>query len=166
MKIVTRLLIAGSALMFFVALLVLFSPSPVGLIGDAQAIIGRPFTPLSYAGVARRTAYRSAVVVTGAAVATTAAVASSSAAASSAAASQAAQSAQASQAAAQQPAARASAPPPSSGAGPAAVGTVVGQLPGGCVSAPISGVEYYLCNGTYYRAAFQGNNLVYVVAKP
>jgi len=167
MKIASRMFIAGFALVFVVGVLVLFSPVRVSLIGEAQAIIGRPFTPLSYAGVARRTAYRSAVVVTGAAVATTAVVASS-AAANSAAASQAAQSAQASQAAAEKAAAaaRASALPPASGAGAAAVGTVVGQLPGGCVSAPISGVEYYLCNGTYYRTAFQGNNLVYVVAKP
>lgn len=168
MKIAARTLIAASALTFVVSLLVMFPPSRVALVGDAQAIVGRPLTPVSYAGVARRTAYRSAVVVTSAAVATTAVVATSAAAANSAAAAQAAQSAQASQAAAEQAAAaaRASAPPPASGAGAAAVGTVVGQLPGGCVSAPISGVEYYLCNGTYYRAAFQGNNLVYVVAKP
>ncbi len=154
MKIATRTLIAGSALMFVVAMLVLFSSSRVSLIGDAQAIIGRPFTPLSYAGVARRTAYRSAAVMTTAAVVTTAAVETS------AASSQAAQSTKPPAAAAQ------AAPPPSSGGGPAAVGTVVGQLPGGCVPAPVSGVEYYLCGGNYYRAAFQGNNLVYVVAKP
>jgi hypothetical protein len=43
---------------------------------------------------------------------------------------------------------------------------VVTQSPAGCVSAPISGVEYYLCGGNYYRASFQGNNLVYVVQKP
>jgi hypothetical protein len=43
---------------------------------------------------------------------------------------------------------------------------VVAALPPGCVAAPVSGVEYYLCSGTYYRAAFQGNNLTYVVAKP
>jgi hypothetical protein len=65
---------------------------------------------------------------------------------------------------AQQQAAAAPAPPPASG--PLPVGTVVGALPPGCVSAPISGVEYYLCSGTYYRPAFQGNNLVYVVQKP
>jgi hypothetical protein len=160
MKISTRMLIAGSVLTFFVAELVPFSPARVGLIGHALAVVGMPMTPVSYAGVARRTAYRE-VAVTSAVVATTA-VAASSAAASQAA----AQSAKASQASAQQAAAaaQASAPPPSSG--PVAVGTVVGQLPGGCVSAPISGVEYYLCSGIYYRAAFQGNNLVYVVAKP
>jgi hypothetical protein len=28
------------------------------------------------------------------------------------------------------------------------------------------GVEYQNCGGVYYRAAFQGNNLVYVVQAP
>jgi hypothetical protein len=36
-------------------------------------------------------------------------------------------------------------------------------LPAGCVSAPQGGVDYQNCGGVYYRAAFQGNNLVYVV---
>ena len=32
---------------------------------------------------------------------------------------------------------------------------------------PIGGVQYYNCApGVYYRAAFQGNNLVYVAAQP
>ena len=48
-------------------------------------------------------------------------------------------------------------------AGAPAVGTVVATLPAGCVSAPKDGVEYQNCGGVYYRAAFQGNNLVYVV---
>jgi hypothetical protein len=34
------------------------------------------------------------------------------------------------------------------------------------VSAPKGGVEYQNCGGVYYRAAFQGNNLVYVVEAP
>ena len=28
------------------------------------------------------------------------------------------------------------------------------------------GVEYYQCGKNYYRAAFQGSQLVYVTAKP
>ena len=28
------------------------------------------------------------------------------------------------------------------------------------------GVDYYKCGVNYYRAAFQGNNLVYVTTKP
>jgi len=30
----------------------------------------------------------------------------------------------------------------------------------------MSGVQYNNCGGVYYRAAFQGSNLVYVVSKP
>ena len=34
--------------------------SPWSFVTEAQAIIGRPLTPMSYAGVARRTTYRAA----------------------------------------------------------------------------------------------------------
>lgn len=150
MKISVPMLVAGSMLLLPVAELVPFSPISFGQIGEAHAIVGAPMTPVSAAGVARRTAVR-----------TTAAASSSAAAASASASAASASAAQAqTQAAAKPPA-----PAPSAGAAPA-VGTVVGSLPAGCVSAPVSGVEYYLCNGVYYRAAFQGNNLVYVVAKP
>lgn len=106
---------------------------------EAAAIVGAPLTPVSYAGVARRTTRR------------TVAVTSSAAATSSA---------------SQQQQQQQQAAPPPAPAGSLAVGTVVSALPAGCVSAPVSGVEYYLCNGTYFRAAFQGNNLVYVVSNP
>lgn len=130
--------------------LALFDMTPVsalhtGIIGEAQAIVGAPLTPVSVAGVARRTTRRAVAVGTTAAVATTAVAAPQA-----------------------QPAA-APPPPPAPvqmAAAPLAVGTVVKALPPGCVSAPISNVEYYLCNGTYYRPGFQGNNLVYVVQKP
>ena len=46
------------------------------------------------------------------------------------------------------------------------LGTVVGRLPAGCVSTPVSGVEYYYCGGNFYRAMFQENTLVYVTVKP
>jgi hypothetical protein len=134
MKIPVRMLVAGS--MLALPLAALFAPSPVslGLVGEAHAVVGRPATPVSAAGVARRTAVR-----------TTAAVTSTSAA---------------------QAAAQPAPPPPApTGAAPAE-GTVVTSLPAGCVSAPVGGVEYYLCNGVYYRPAFEGNNLVYVVQKP
>ena len=145
MKITAPMLVAGSMLLLPIAELVPYFPIGFGLVGEAQAVVGRPATPVSAAGVARRTAVRTTAVVT------------SSAAASSAA---------ASSAAAAPPApAQAPAPAPSTGAAPA-VGTVVGSLPTGCVSAPVGGVEYYLCNGVYYRAAFQGDTLVYVVQKP
>jgi len=38
-------------------------PGVVGLISPAEAIVGRPLTPMSVAGVARRTARRCAVGV-------------------------------------------------------------------------------------------------------
>lgn len=48
-----------------------------------------------------------------------------------------------------------------------AFGAIVRALPPGCVPVSISGVEYYDCApGVYYRAAFQGNNLVYVATQP
>jgi hypothetical protein len=40
---------------------------------------------------------------------------------------------------------------------------VVSALPAGCKPEVRSGVEYQNCGGLYYRSAFQGNNLVYVV---
>lgn len=56
-----------------------FTLSPHGLVSSAEAIIGRPLTPMSYAGVARRTTAR--YVGATAAVAGTAAVAATAAAA-------------------------------------------------------------------------------------
>ena len=70
-------------------------------------------------------------------------------------------------AAAKQQAAAAPPAPPAAAAGqPLPLGTVVSALPAGCVSTPVGGVEYYYCGGNFYRATFQGNNLVYVTAKP
>lgn len=137
----SRLVLACTALLSLVESLPQ-SPLRIGFVPQAQAIVGAPLTPLSYAGVARRTAYRTTVAATSAAAATTAAAQQSAA------------------------TAKPASPPPPPAAGPLPVGTVAAQLPTGCVSAPISGVEYYLCGGNYYRASFQGNNLVYVVQKP
>lgn len=142
----------------------------LSLVPDAQAIIGLPFTPLSFAGVARRTAFRT-VAWTGAA---SAAAATSAATAEAAAAQQQAAAAQAQAAAAEQRAAAAAAPPPPPAAPPPAaaagqplpIGTIVQTLPAGCVSTPVAGVDYFYCGGNFYRAAFSGNNLVYVTAKP
>jgi hypothetical protein len=158
MKISARTLVAGSILLLSGTELIPSSPMHLGIVGDVEAIVGRPLTPVSVAGVARRSAVRTTAVVGTAAVATTAAA--TTVAAASASASAASAQAAAAQAAAAKP------PAPAPGAGPLPVGTVVGALPAGCVSAPVSGVEYYLCNGTYYRAAFQGNNLMYVVSRP
>ncbi len=58
------------------------------------------------------------------------------------------------------------APPPSNvpapAYGPLPQGTVVQQLPSGCTATASGGVEYYRCGANTFRAAFQGNNLVYV----
>ena len=64
-----------------------------------------------------------------------------------------------------QPAAPA-APPPATGGTPLPLGTVVQSLPPGCTSTPVGGVSYYYCGGNFYRAVFQGNQLVYVTAQP
>ena len=44
-----------------------------------------------------------------------------------------------------------------------AVGSVVTALPAGCAPLSKGGVEYHQCGNVFYRAAFQGNNLVYAV---
>ena len=116
----------------------------------AEAIVGMPRTPVSVAGVARRSMYR------GAAVATTAAV-TSAAAANAAAANAAAANAAAAAAVAQRAPAPGAAVP---------VGTIVPNLPSGCSSIAIGGVNYFNCAGVYYRAGFQGNNIVYIVSAP
>jgi hypothetical protein len=130
------------------------APFGLGIVREAEALIGRPLTPLSFAGVARRTTRR-AVYYGGVAAASAAAETSYQ---QQATAEQQAATAQQQAATAQQQAAQA--------AGAPAIGTVVGTLPTGCAPATISGVEYHHCNGVYYRAAFQGNNLVYVVTQP
>jgi hypothetical protein len=97
----------------------------------------------------------------GAAVATTAAV-TSAAATSAAAANAAAANAAAANAAAASAAAQAT---PAPGAA-VPIGTIVPNLPSGCSSIAIGGVEYFNCAGVYYRAGFQGNNIVYIVSAP
>ena len=154
MKISVATVVVGSVILLTAAD---FLPStPIGIIGSAQAVVGRPASPVSYAGVARRTTRRTVAVTTSAATtaAATSSAAASEAAAASASASAAAASASQSAAAANASAAQAGGPP---------VGTVVGSLPQGCVPTPVGGVEYEVCNGTYFRASFEGNNLVYVV---
>jgi hypothetical protein len=112
-------------------------PLPITMIKEAQAVVGMPATPLSVAGVARRSAVRTtAVVATSAAVASTAA----------------------------RPA---PAPAPAPAAATAfAVGTVISALPAGCANVQLKGVTYFNCQGTYFRPAYQGQNVVYIVEKP
>jgi hypothetical protein len=118
---------------------------------EAHAIVGAPLTPVSVAGVARRTTVRAA----------SAGAASSQQQAATAQQQQA--TAQQQSATAQQQAAtaqqQAAAARP---AGAPAAGTVVSTLPAGCKPETKSGVEYQNCGGVLYRSGFQGNNLVYV----
>ncbi len=144
MKIGLKALVFVCSLFFMFGLDFVDGISPrVVFVRNAEAIIGMPFTPMSYAGVARRTTRR--VVATEATVATTAAVATAS----------------------KPPPSTTVVVVPSSPAAPAPsgvpVGTVVQALPAGCKSVVVSGVSYSDCAGVFYKAAFQGNNLVYVV---
>jgi hypothetical protein len=128
---------------------------PLHLVPEADAVLG----------VRRRAARR------GVAVGYTAGAAAASSSTSqqqAATAQQQSATAQQQSATAQQEAAAAAptAPPPAAAGKPLPLGTVVSALPAGCVSTPVGGVEYYYCGGNFYRAVFQGNNLVYVTAKP
>lgn len=134
-------------------------------VGDAQAIIGMPWTPLSFAGVARRSMYREAVWNAAAVNAAAAnAAAANMAAANAAAAQAAAANASAAQAAAANAAAAAEAAQRAAASLP--IGTTVPYLPPNCNSMVINAVNYFNCAGVYYRAGFQGNNVVYIVSTP
>ena len=60
MRLTASTLVLGALVLLSAAEIAPNSGVRIGLVNDAQAIIGRPFTPLSFAGVARRTAYRGA----------------------------------------------------------------------------------------------------------
>jgi hypothetical protein len=161
-------LLGASFILLFMAEVAPHAPLGFDFPGKAQAVVGRPLTPVSVAGVARRTAVRTTAVV-----ATTTAASASAASAQSATAQQQAATAQQQSATAQQQSATAqqqaaatqqTAATPSGQALP--LGTVVAALPSGCSQTTASGIEYYKCGANYYRAVFQGNNLVYVTAKP
>ena len=119
----------------------------VELASEAQAVLG----------VRRRTRRRTAVVV-GSTTAAATASAEASQQQAAAAEQQAAAAQQQADAAQQQLAAAQS----SSGV---PVGTVVQALPAGCKAVTVSGVAYQDCGGSFYKTAFQGNNLIYVVVQ-
>jgi hypothetical protein len=158
------------ALVFTVALPLMYvfgtdpdAPAGMALMQKALAVVGAPLTPVSAAGVARRTTRRVVVAqssATQAAAASTAATQQQQAATAqqqAATAEQQAATAEQQAATAQQQAAAARP------AGAPAAGAVVPALPAGCKPETRGGVEYQNCGGVYYRAAFQGSNLVYVV---
>ena len=47
-----------------------------------------------------------------------------------------------------------------------AIGATVMSLPPSCSTLVVNGLTYYNCGGTYYQAAYDGPNLVYVVVEP
>lgn len=132
MKNVTKIVLVSSGL----AALFLFDFVSLGLVPEAEAI----------AGVRRRTARRTAVVVGSAD-----AVAVSSANAQAAAAQQEAATANANAAAAQQQAAAATAAP-----APAPT-PMITALPAGCVNTG----QVYQCGSVYYKPYLQGTTVVY-----
>ena len=147
------------------AALVFLSVAQFGFVRNAEAIIGMPWTPLSFAGVARRSMYREAAYSAAAMnVAATNAAAANYAYANAAAAQAAAANAAAAQAAAANAAAAAAAAHAAAAQLP--IGSTVPYLPPGCTSTVIGGVNYFNCGGVFYRAGFEGNNVVYIVSQP
>jgi multidrug efflux pump subunit AcrA (membrane-fusion protein) len=160
-------LMAGSLLCIPMANFQFVSPLTLGFVKNAEAIIGMPRTPLSVAGVARRSMYREAAVVTTVAVTSAAAAnahAANMAAADAAAAQAAAANAAAAQAAAANAAAAAAAAQQAAASLP--VGSMVPSLPPGCDSQVINGVNFFRCGNVFYRAGFVGNNVMYIVSVP
>ena len=147
------------------AALVFLSVAELGFVRNAEAIIGMPWTPLSFAGVARRSMYREAAY---SAAAMNVAAANAAAANYAYANAAAAQAAAANTAAAQAAAANAAAAAAAAHAAAAQlpIGSTVPYLPPGCTSTVIGGVNYFNCGGVFYRAGFQGNNVVYIVSQP
>ena len=119
------------------------------IIQDAEARVGRPLTPVSVAGVRRRTRRRTAVG-TAAVIGTAAVVATPLYAAP----------ATTYVAPATTTVVVESAPAP---APMLAVGTIISALPSGCNSLTVSGASYFNCNGTYLKPALQGDSLAYMV---
>jgi hypothetical protein len=131
-------------------------PLQVQLVPEAHAIFG-----------VRRRAFRRGAVIGASAATASAAAAHAAAPPPAAAAPPPAAAAPPPAAAAPHPAAAAGPPPPPVAAGkPLPLGTVVASLPAGCTSTPVGGIDYFYCGGNFYRAVFQGNNLVYVTAQP
>ncbi len=137
-KILKTLLVAAAMPLLYLADAPPDALPGLTLMREAHAVVGAPLTPVSVAGVARRTTVRAA---------------STTAATTSAASQQQAVTAQQQQATAQQQAATAQ-----QQAATAQLQAAAARPAG----APAAGVEYQNCGGVLYRSGFQGNNLVYV----
>ena len=55
--------------------------------------------------------------------------------------------------------------PPQQQASGVPVGTVASELPAGCKAVTVGDTQYQDCGGSFYKTAFQVNNLVYVVVE-
>jgi len=132
-------------------ILMLIADIPIMLI-DKMPILSVELTSEAHAvlGVRRRTRRRTAVVVGSTTAAATA-------------------SAEASQQQAAPPPQQAAPAPQQAATTQAtsgvAVGTVVPALPAGCKAVTVGDTQYQDCGGSFYKTAFQGNNLVYVVVE-
>ena len=170
--------LAGSIAIAAVLLPAGLTSLPGFFVAPAGAVIGRPLTPMSVAGVARRTTRRT--VYATAAVTSTAVASSNAAAANTAAYEQQAAQAQVEAAQAQQQAAEAQQQAAlatqqaalatqqvtqSQQALP--LGSVLPSLPSGCESTTVGGHSYFTCGGNWYRPVMQNGNIAYsVVANP
>jgi len=155
-KILKALLVATAMPLLYLADAAPDASPGLTLMREAHAVVGAPLTPVSVAGVARRTTART-VAAGSAATSATSQQQAATAQQQQATAQQQQATAQQQAATAQQQAA-AGRPP-----GAPAAGTVVNALPAGCKPETKSGVEYQNCGGVLYRSGFQGNNLVYIV---
>jgi hypothetical protein len=162
---ILKTLVLGAALpVLYVADAAHDAPFGLTLVRDAQALVGAPLTPLSVAGVARRSTRRVVAVETTAVAATAAAATTATAEQQAATAQQQAATAQQQAATAQQQAATAQQQAAAVATPP--LGSVVSALPAGCTPVTEGGVAYQKCGTVYYRAGFQGSNLIYIVIQP
>ena len=137
------------------------SPLRLGFVSNAEAIIGMPWTPFSFAGMARRSMYREAVWNAAAENAAAANLLPP-------------RTLRRRRLPPQMPplhrqprrTLQAARPPPRGQPSALPIGTTVPYLPPNCTSSVINGVNYFNCDGVYYRAGFQGNNIVYIVSVP
>jgi hypothetical protein len=152
LKQTSRFALLGAGLTLLAAVpLSMMGVLPGPWVREARAIVGAPLTPVSFAGVARRTCRRTVV-------ATSYAAASEQQAA---AAQQQAAAAQQQADTAQQQAAAATA------AATLPVGSTMPELPQGCETVSIDGTSYFHCGPNWVKTALSGGNIVYqVVADP
>jgi len=133
---VTRILfLSAISVLFFTADYDEATQFGFSIMPKAEAVMGRPLTPVSVAGVRRRTRRRTAVA-TAAVVSTPVVVAA--------------------------PAVVSAPVVVSAPAAAVATGTIVSSLPSGCTTLTSAGTTYHSCNGVYYKPAFQADRIVYM----